>query len=118
MLTAKRCWFAVAVLGLLVMPARASLIFKTELLPGNEVPPHDTPAHGFAEVTLHDDGVTLDVDLTFSNLTAPAVAAHIHAAAPPGLNAPVRLPFPDFPAATSGAFSHTFNLSTDLTGIS
>src|SRR5215469_2361702 len=55
---------------------------------------------------------------TFSGLLAPATAAHIHCCGPAGVNEPVVLPFSaaqGFPfGATSGTFSHTFDLNTDL----
>jgi hypothetical protein len=57
---------------------------------------------------------TLLVDETFSGLIGgPAAAAHIHCCAPAGVNAPVAVGFPGFPAATSGSYLHTF-LLTDV----
>jgi hypothetical protein len=96
---------------------RADLFFDATLLPGNEVPPHVTPAFGFITVDLHSDMITLDVNETFSALTTPASAAHIHCCAPAGTNASVALPFVGFPNTVSGTYTHTFNLNTDLTGI-
>ncbi len=104
---------ALVVLGI-APPSWANLIFDVELLPGNEVPPHSTPATGEAIVDLHDDLVTLDVDLVFSDLTAPATAAHIHCCGPASTNSPVALPFSGFPFSLSGTYTHTFDLSTDL----
>jgi hypothetical protein len=97
--------------------ARADIIFQAALLPGNEVPPNFTRAFGFITVDLHTDLITLDVNETFSNLAVPASMAHIHCCAPVGVNAPVVLPFTAFPAVINGSYSHTFNLTTDLTGI-
>lgn len=108
------CLLCLAALG---PAARANLIFQAMLLPTNEVPPHVSDASGFITVDLHNDLNTLDVAETFSNLAAPASAAHIHCCAPPGTNAPVRLPFTGFPNAASGSYNHTFDLATDLTGI-
>jgi len=105
-------------LAAFVPAARADLIFTASLAPGTEVPPLDTPAFGFITVDLHTDLNTLDVTETFSDLTVAATAAHIHCCAQPGSNAPVVLPFTGFPATTSGEYTHTFDLSTDLTGIS
>jgi hypothetical protein len=96
---------------------RADLFFDATLLPGNEVPPHVTPASGFITVDLHSDMITLDVVETFSALTTAASAAHIHCCAPVGVNASVALPFVGFPSAVSGTYTHTFNLNTDLSGI-
>jgi CHRD domain len=104
-------------LATFVPALRADLFFDATLLPGNEVPPHATPAFGFITVDLHADMTTLDVAETFNNLTAVATAAHIHCCAPAGTNASVVLPFVGFPTTVSGTYTHTFNLNTDLTGI-
>jgi hypothetical protein len=95
-------------------PLRADLIFTADLLPGNEVPPHATPAAGFITVDLHADLVTLDVVETFADLATPATAAHIHCCVPAGVNGAVALPLTGFPNATSGTYTHTFDLDTDL----
>jgi hypothetical protein len=61
-------------------------------------------------VTLNGDLLT--VDESFSGLTGgPAVAAHIHCCAPAGVNAMVAVPFTGFPAATSGTYLNTFDLT-------
>ncbi len=104
--------------ALLPTHALAALIFTTILSGSNEVPPNGSPGVGTTDVTLQDDMFTLDVLTTFSGLTSPAIAAHLHCCAPAGVNTPVRLPLSGFPAFTSGTYSHTFNLTTDLTGIS
>jgi hypothetical protein len=98
--------------------AQADLIFGATLRGSNEVPPNASPAFGFITVDLHADMITLDVMETFGGLVAPASAAHIHCCAPAGTNAAVALPFLAFPfGVTSGTFNHTFNLATDLSGI-
>src|SRR5262249_293442 len=55
---------------------------------------------------------------SFRGLLAPATAAHIHCCGPVGVNEPVVLPFLAAQGgpfgATSGTFTHTFNLNTDL----
>jgi hypothetical protein len=48
---------------------------------------------------------------TFSGLTAPASAAHIHCCGPIGVNEPVAVPFTGFPSATGGTYNQTFDLS-------
>lgn len=119
----KAAVLAIFALGALVLApfASATLLFTTTLVGGNEVPPAPSPGIGFAQLILHDDLNTLDVFETFSGLTSPAVAAHIHCCSAPGANAPVRLPFSaaqGFPfGLASGTFTHTFNLSADLIGI-
>ena len=49
----------------------------------------DTRGRGVAVFELSPDGTALRYTLTAVNLTTPPTAAHIHAPAPPGQNAPV-----------------------------
>jgi hypothetical protein len=55
--------------------------------PSSEVPPNMTAGSGSATVTLDGDKITWNV--TFSGLSGPATAAHIHGPAPAGKNAGV-----------------------------
>jgi len=103
---------------LVASSANANLIFSAGLLSANENPAIGSPALGAATVTLEADNTTLDVLVTFAGLVAPATAAHIHCCALPPTNQAVRVPFSGFPNATSGTYSHTFDLDTDLVGIS
>lgn len=78
-----------------------------------EIPAKVTPATGTGTATYDTTTFLLDVDLTWTDLLAPATASHIHIAASPGVNGPVAVDFVPaaFPNATSGTFSHTFDLS-------
>ena len=87
-----------------------TLTFTATLKGSSETPPNTSPGTGSALVTLN--GNILTVIESFSGLTAPASAAHIHCCQPPGTAAPVVIPFAGFPNATSGTFSGTFDLST------
>lgn len=89
--------------------AVANPIFQAKLLGSNEVPPNASTAMGLSTLTLSGD--TLVVDETFSGLAASASEAHIHCCAPPGGSAGVAIPFVGFPAATSGAYVHAFDLA-------
>jgi hypothetical protein len=94
--------------------ALASTVYVTTLTGANEVPPNVSTATGTATVTLN--GNTLTVDEVFSGLIGgSAVAAHIHCCVPAGANAIVAVPFVGFPAATSGAYLHSFDLTLDAT---
>jgi hypothetical protein len=64
-------------------------------------------------LTLDDVADTLMVDLSYSGLTTPVTNAHIHCCAPPGVSAPVTIPFvpPFVTGGTSGTFLHTFDLT-------
>jgi hypothetical protein len=53
-------------------------------------------------VILNPAETMITVDLSWSGLAAPAVAAHIHGPAMPGVNAPVIFPLSGVPLATTG----------------
>jgi hypothetical protein len=112
-LAAVLCTFSVGVL-----PAYASsgLITCTATLAGtNEVPPNTSPGTGSITFTFDQSTSTSTWSETFSGLTAPATAAHIHAPAPPGVSTGVVVPFTGVPAATSGSFSGTTTTLNTLT---
>ena len=105
-------------IALLSPNATASTILIANLAGTNEFPPNASPGTGLGTFTLSADQSTLDVLLFFSGLVALDTAAHIHCCAPPGVNAAVRLNLTGFPlGVTSGSYSHTFTLATDLVGI-
>jgi hypothetical protein len=105
--------FLVLALGI-SLPAHADSITYTTILNGaNEVPPHAVPGTGTATFILTGD--SLFIDLTFSNLTAPPVAGHIHCCAPAGAIAPVAVPFLGLPSATSGTYNNTVDLTLAAT---
>ena len=87
-----------------------TLTFVAVMKGSSETPPNGSTATGSAIVTLNGDILT--VNEAFSGLTTAANAAHIHCCQPPGMSAPVVVPFSGFPAGTSGSFSATFDLST------
>src|SRR5438445_12103707 len=73
--------------------AHAQSTFQAFLLGLNENPPNASPATGFGTVTLSFDQTHITVDLSFSGLTAPATASHIHGPGGLGTNAAVLFPF-------------------------
>src|SRR3984893_761934 len=93
----------------LVIPAHADTIYSAILLGSNEVPPTGSPATGTGLFTLN--GNLLTINETFTGLTTPASAAHIHCCVPAGVNAMVAIPFTPFPNATSGTFNTIVDLS-------
>jgi len=98
----------------LALPARADTITYTAILLGsNEVPPTGSPGTGFATFTLN--GNLLSISETFTGLTAPASAAHIHCCGPVGINEIVAVPFTPFPNSTSGSFNATVDLTLTAT---
>ena len=99
----------------LAMTATSSatiLNFQADLLGINEVPPNASPAIGFVTVSVDTIQNTLDLSLSFSGLIGGnAAAAHIHCCTAPGSNTGVAVGFPGFPSATSGTYSHQFDLT-------
>jgi hypothetical protein len=93
----------------LAIPTHADTIYTATLLGSNEVPPTPSLATGFGTFTLN--GNLLSINESFTGLTTPATAAHIHCCAPVGVNAIVAVPFNAFPNTTSGTFITTVDLS-------
>jgi hypothetical protein len=91
------------------IPAHADTIYTATLLGSNEVPPTTSLATGFGTFTLN--GNLFSINESFTGLTTPATAAHIHCCAPVGVNAIVAVPFNPFPNTTSGTFITTVDLS-------
>jgi hypothetical protein len=92
--------------------AQSAIFVYTAAMSGaNEVGPTGSNATGFTTVTVDDSLDTLKVDLSYSGIEGgPPGAAHIHCCTPIGTNVTVAVGFPGFPTATSGAYSHLFNL--------
>jgi hypothetical protein len=88
--------------------------YEAILAATNEIPPNGSPATGNALVTVDNTANTIHLDVSFSNLTAPDTAAHIHCCiAQPGNAGVATVPpsFTGFPlTVTSGVFSATFSL--------
>ncbi len=76
----------------------------------NEVPANASTAIGFSTITL--TGNSLSLFESWTGLTTIPTGAHIHCCVPIGTNTAVVIPFGGFPAATSGTYTNTFDLST------
>ncbi len=102
--------------GLSGTVARAQLTYEATLSGANESPVNSSTATGVGTVVLNAAMDQITVDLSYSGLTAPATAAHIHGPAAAGVNANVLFPFTGVPAATSGTIpEQTFAItSTEL----
>lgn len=93
-------------------PAYADTITYIALMSGaGENPPNASTATGTSFLSLTGD--ILDIHIEYSGLIGgnPA-AAHIHCCAGPGTNAPVWVPFANFPTTTSGTYDIAIDLST------
>jgi hypothetical protein len=100
----KKLVAALAVTALFsVSAAFAQSTFQAFLTGLGEFPVNASPATGFGTVVLNAAQTQITVDESWSGLTAPATASHIHGPGGVGTNAPVLFPFSGVPAATSGA---------------
>lgn len=107
----------VATALLLSAPAGAITVFTSSLDGTQEVPPKPSAAFGSSTLTL--DGAMLDIDLSWSGLSGVPTGAHIHCCSPVGVNAMIKLDFFDaIPKVASGSYVDSFDLITDLSGIS
>lgn len=57
---------------------RSGGVFRAELRGFNQVPPILSPGTGTFRMRVADDGMSAEYELSFSNLTTPAVVSHIH----------------------------------------
>lgn len=73
--------------------------YEATLAGGQEVPPATTSGSGQAEVRYNRDTSMLSWRVTYSGLTGPATAGHIHGPAGPGQNAGVVVPFANVAAS-------------------
>jgi hypothetical protein len=67
--------------------------FGASLSGAEEVPPVSTSGTGGAEVNYNRDTNMMSYRVTYSGLSGPATAGHIHGPAGPGQNAGVVVPF-------------------------
>ena len=67
-------------------------VFKATLSGASEVPPTSSAGTGAATMTLDTATGMLSWDVTYSGLSGPALAAHIHGPADAGQNAGVVVP--------------------------
>ncbi len=74
-------------------PSQTGQAYEAALSGAQEVPPASTRGSGMAEIQLNTSTNVLSWKVTYSGLTGPATAAHIHGPAGPGANAGVVIPF-------------------------
>ena len=87
-----RAILVVAVAMLFALPVSAQQYFQATIDGAQEVPPSGSTATGFGCFVLNPNN-TLDYLVSFSGLSGPEIAAHIHGPAPVGLNAAVVFTF-------------------------
>ena len=95
----------------------ASIAFNFPLTASEQVPPNGSAGTGNCNVILDDVTGAVSVSCSFSGLSAPATAAHIHGLAAAGINAGVILALtPDL--ATSGNITGNGSLdAAQITGM-
>ncbi|MEB3309621.1 MAG: PEP-CTERM sorting domain-containing protein [Snowella sp.] len=76
--------------------------FSANLTGSQETIPNASTATGFGSVLLNNAENLITVNLSWTGLTAPASAAHIHGPALQGSNAPVLFGFTGVPNAITG----------------
>ncbi len=97
--------------------ASAQTTFDAFLNGLGETPPNTSPGTGFGTVVLNAAQTQITVDLSWSGLTAPATALHIHGPGGAGTNAAVIFPFSGVPAATAGSIpEQTFAITPTQVG--
>jgi hypothetical protein len=92
---------AIAVVGVSASAQQVIVVYKAHLTAKDEVPPNASTGTGDGTFTLNPATKELTWVVTFTGLSGPAAAAHIHGPAAPGANAGVVVPF-DPPKAPSG----------------
>lgn len=96
----------------------ADTTFKAELKGSSEVPPNTTGGTGSVTMTLDPATKELSWNGTYSGMTGPVTAAHIHGPAEPGKNAGVVMWLSTkgqpFPSPFSGSAKLTDAQASDL----
>jgi CHRD domain-containing protein/PEP-CTERM motif-containing protein len=107
----RRAWFLVSFCAAagLVSTTLFAKEYVASLSANQENPANSSTATGLADLSLVGDNLTVNV--TWSGLTGNATAAHIHCCIVPPTNTGVAIPFVGFPSASSGSYTHTFNLA-------
>jgi hypothetical protein len=109
--------FLLLVTALATGVASAQWTFQANLTGLGENPPNASPATGFGQVVLNAAQTMITVDESWSGLTAPATASHIHGPGGVGTNAPVLFPFSGVPAATAGSIpTQSFSITPTQVG--
>ena len=103
----------VALLGLTSRSQAAATTFKATMNATSEVPPNQSPATGTATVTYDEATKTVTWEGTFTGLSGPATAAHIHGPAEAGKNAGVIVPLSQAGTPFTSPFKGSAQLADD-----
>ena len=108
---------AVSIAGCSWMPGMSdTMSMKNALSGAQEVPPVTTSGSGSVDSTFDKSTNTLTWTVTYSGLSGPVTAGHIHGPAPAGANAGVVIPFTgDLSSPIRGKATLTAAQVADLT---
>lgn len=84
---------AIAFLIVCFIPATADQVFIANLSSAQEVPTNASTGRGVCVVTLNAAETSINVNLSYSNLTSAANMGHIHGPAPVGVNTGIQINF-------------------------
>ena len=87
------------------------ITYKASLDGAQTVPPTGSLATGLGTITVDSATHLLTFELSWSNLAANPLGLHIHCCAPVGANGMLAINFQGFPAATSGVYVQTVDLT-------
>ena len=117
-LFAATAFATILIVGFAPLASAAPITFDAVLAGSNEFPSNASPGTGFALVTIDTVTNLMTVNITFSGLTSPSTAAHIHCCLPSPLlaatNVGVATEMPAFPNFPLGATSGTDNAILDM----
>jgi hypothetical protein len=100
-------------LGLTSRSQAAPVSYKADLSGTSEVPPNQSAGKGSATVTYDDSTKTVTWQGTFTGLSGPATAAHIHGPAEAGKNAGVIVPLSQQGTPFASPFQGSMKLADD-----
>jgi hypothetical protein len=92
-----------------------TLNFTATLAGSTEVPPNTTTGAGDVAATLDTDSKLFSYTVTYSGLTGPAIMAHFHGPAGPGVNAPPVIIMTSLASPMKGSATLTDPQVADLT---
>ena len=104
---------SVALFGLTSRSQAAAVSYKADLGGASEVPPNQSAGKGSATVTYDDSTKTVTWQGTFTGLSGPATAAHIHGPAEAGKNAGVIVPLSQQGTPFASPFQGSVKLADD-----
>ncbi len=103
-----------ALAGCSMMSKSHTTTFTGLMSGASEVPANDSKGTGMAEASLNQDNYMLKWRVSYSNLSGPAKAGHIHGPAAAGANAPVVFPFADPASVIEGSATLTPAQAADM----